>query len=99
MPSLLIVVLVLQLAIHLVNTVGAQAINDLVSPLPQTPRRDTDILDIEAMDPLQQSPDSALSGHAVANTAPGRSRPPEARDERYKLAGPVCEVGQAEETA
>lgn len=34
MPSLLIVVLVLQLAIHLINTVGAQAINDLVSPLP-----------------------------------------------------------------
>ena len=34
MPSLLIVVLVLQLAIHLINTVGAQAINDLVRPLP-----------------------------------------------------------------
>ena len=32
MPSILLVVFVLQLAIHLANTVGAQAINDLVCP-------------------------------------------------------------------
>ena len=41
MPSLLIIVLFLQLAIHLINTVGAQAINDLVSPRFLTlPKRD-----------------------------------------------------------
>ena len=32
MPSILLVVFFLQLAIHLVNTLGAQAINDLVCP-------------------------------------------------------------------
>lgn len=32
MPSILVIVFFLQLAIHLVNTVGAQAINDLVIP-------------------------------------------------------------------
>ena len=31
MPSILVVVFVLQLLIHLVNTLGAQAINDLVN--------------------------------------------------------------------
>lgn len=35
MPSILVIVFFLQLAIHLVNTVGAQAINDLV-PSPRT---------------------------------------------------------------
>jgi len=35
MPSILVVVFILQLAIHLVNTVGAQAINDLVIPPPE----------------------------------------------------------------
>jgi hypothetical protein len=30
MPSLLVVVFVLQLAIHIISSVGAQAINDLV---------------------------------------------------------------------
>lgn len=34
MPSILVIVFILQLAIHLVNTVGAQAINDLVIPPP-----------------------------------------------------------------
>jgi len=35
MPSILVIVFILQLAIHLVNTVGAQAINDLVIPPPE----------------------------------------------------------------
>lgn len=37
MPSILVIVFILQLAIHLVNTVGAQAINDLVIPPPKLP--------------------------------------------------------------
>lgn len=37
MPSILVIVFVLQLAIHLVNTVGAQAINDLVNSTAKQP--------------------------------------------------------------
>ena len=69
------------------------------SPRLKHPRETLIILDIVAMDPLQQSPDSALSRHALAYRAPARSRPTEARDERHQLPGPICEVGQAEETA
>jgi hypothetical protein len=32
MPSLLLVVFVLQFLLHIINTVGAAAVNDLVSP-------------------------------------------------------------------
>jgi len=32
MPSLLLVVFTLQLLLHIVNTVGASTVNDLVSP-------------------------------------------------------------------
>ena len=34
MPSLLLVVFTLQLLLHIINTVGANTINELVRPLP-----------------------------------------------------------------
>ena len=34
MPSLLLVVFILQFLLHIINTVGASTVNDLVSPAP-----------------------------------------------------------------
>ena len=44
MPSLILVVFLIQLAIHLVSTFGGQAINDLVYSYPLPKRRPTTIM-------------------------------------------------------
>lgn len=38
MPSLLLVMFILQTVLHIINTVGANTINELVSRAPPTPR-------------------------------------------------------------
>jgi hypothetical protein len=57
MPSLLLVVFTLQFLLHIVNTVGAATVNELVSPaFPHRPHElQTDIAAV-VMDCLQQAP-------------------------------------------
>lgn len=93
MPSILVIVFVFQLAVHLVNTIGAQAINDLVTlsrkiafPLCVAPDTLT-ATPPPVMDPLQQDPYLPLLSHALAGRAQPGSRASEARDECYELAG------------
>lgn len=86
MPSLLLVVFFLQLLIHLINTVGAPAINDLVkTPSPMiSPRLISSLLNrgfVLVMVPLQQAPIFHRRLCARANSSPARSRSAETRNE------------------
>ena len=58
MPSLILLVFVIQLAIHLVSTFGGQAINDLVHTYsyPRPANGDNHADNILAMAPLHETP-------------------------------------------
>lgn len=57
MPSLLLVVFILQLALHIINTVGVNTINELVCFLSGLEKRHL-LMVYAAMDSLQQIPHS-----------------------------------------
>ena len=86
MPSLLLVVFFLQLLIHLINTIGAPAINDLVktpSPMIRPPLTSLFLNRVFylAMVPLQQAPIFHRCLCARANSSPARSGSAETRNE------------------
>lgn len=79
MPSLLITVFVLQLVIHLVNTVGATGINHVVR-LNSSPRLCSWSLtdSVAAVGPVEQASYLDLPSSRGANTTSPRSGPLEA---------------------
>jgi hypothetical protein len=65
MPSLLLVVFVLQFLLHIINTVGASTVNELVRLSACTT---ADMLTPPAMGPLQQAPNTHLG---ISTPLPG----------------------------
>ena len=93
MPSLLVVVFLLQFVIHLINTVGASAINNLVyfPTIYLFPG-----INIQAaMDSLQQASDFHLYICPTAIEASYRDSRAKARNECYKFTRSIREMGQA----
>jgi hypothetical protein len=94
MPSLLVVIFVVELAVQLVNTIGATTINNLVRKpcVFQSCIIADSFLD---MAPLPRAPDTARQAvrrpAAEAKGIPGR--PP--RPQRDEQPGRVCQVGEA----
>ena len=113
MPSLLVVVFILQLLIHLINTIGALVINEFVSLLSSKlpllllfvlhsapSRLICDFFCATAMDHLQlPSHKQHLKKCPQADRTAAGGCEAEAGDECHQLAGRVCQVGEAEADA
>ena len=93
MPSLILLVFIIQLAIHLISTFGGQAINDLVcsiQPRPTTNHTNHSL----AMAPLHQTPRPAVQTSRRRRNPPQRSRPTQPRNDKHLCPRRLCEMGQ-----
>jgi hypothetical protein len=75
MPSLILLVFVIQLAIHLISTFGGQAINDLVYIYSCPNKTDSNTDHSLAMAPLHQTPRTAVQTSRRRCNPPQRSCP------------------------
>lgn len=99
MVSLLLVVFILQFLLHIINTVGANTINELVRPSPQTlqhsPLIHQILILLTAMDTIQQTshPDFELCAKGPSPEEGHCS--PQARTSQHVASRQLLEVGQA----
>jgi hypothetical protein len=96
LPSLILLVFVIQLAIHLISTFGGQAINDLVYSYYSHPNQTNDNHTDHslAMAPLHQTPRPTVQTSRRRCNPPQRSRPTEPRDDQHLRPRRLCEMGQ-----
>jgi hypothetical protein len=95
MPSLILLVFIIQLAIHLISTFGGQAINDLVYIYSHPTKTDDNYTDHSlAMAPLHQTPRPAVQTSRRRRNPPQRSRPTQPRNDKHLCPRRLCEMGQ-----
>ena len=95
MPSLLVIVFVVQLLIHLVNTVGASTVNSIVSrPVDNDHCSIHANIRLSAMEPLRSSPNTDIAKFSRATEAQDRIHESAHRDERHEQSRQFRKVGK-----
>lgn len=98
MISLLLIVFLLQLFIHLVNTVGAPVITEFVHiAYCFLHKRYSPLTSYLAMATLQQTPDFNIQRRPITKRTFEGITTVETGYECYELAGSICEMGEDQE--